>query len=181
MSIDLDYYWQCAEVLQPMMKIKKLEGGVDYIHREEAIKRLKKAGIKLKVDEETECLTDEYYWPLEDYLTLSYNKDNYKQGLKKSLLLCWPASEFFRAARNEDGERDWESRWNAAGESVAWEGACISPMVALKTSPIWQALGNGVGGYEHDAFGYPFPPFAPHSWMSVRDITFTDCVKLGLC
>jgi hypothetical protein len=43
-------------------------------------------------------------------------------------------------------------------------------MCALKTSPIWQALADGAGGFE-DTLGSPYPPFAFGSgmaWVNVR-------------
>lgn len=69
---------------------------------------------------------------------------------------------------------DWESRWQAAG------GELINGrMVALKNDPIWQALGDGVGGYT-DTLGNPFPPFAFNSGYDVNNIGRVECVELGL-
>ncbi len=73
----------------------------------------------------------------------------------------------------------WEKRWFDAGESVGWEGALKSPMIALKDSPIWQALGNGAGGYE-DTLSNPFPPFAWRSGKAWREVNRNDCIRLGL-
>ena len=83
-----------------------------------------------------------------------------------------------------DGQRvsrDWPARWNAAGESVGWVGASrdYGRMVALKDSPIWQALGNGAGGYD-DALGNPYPPFAIGSGMNWLGVDRRDCIKMGL-
>lgn len=69
---------------------------------------------------------------------------------------------------------DWESRWQAAG-GVLMEGR----MVALKADPIWQRLGDGVGGYT-DTLGNPFPPFAFNSGFDVNNLSHTECVGLGL-
>jgi len=73
----------------------------------------------------------------------------------------------------------WELRWHDAGEAVAWEGAVESPMIALKDSPIWQALGDGSGGYT-DTLNNPFPPFAFNSGLGWTAVSRADCVMLGL-
>ena len=77
--------------------------------------------------------------------------------------------------------RDWQQRWKAAGDSVGWEGASqdFGNMVALKASPIWQALGDGAGGYR-DTLGNPYPPFAFSSGMAWRRVRRDRCIALGL-
>ena len=77
--------------------------------------------------------------------------------------------------------RDWAARWKAAGESVGWDGASpdFGNMVALKASPIWQALGDGAGGYR-DTLGNPYPPFAFSSGMAWRRVRRDRCIALGL-
>jgi len=77
--------------------------------------------------------------------------------------------------------RDWAARWKAAGDSVGWEGASpdFGNMVALKASPIWQALGDGAGGYR-DTLGNPYPPFAFSSGMGWRRVRRDRCIELGL-
>ena len=52
-------------------------------------------------------------------------------------------------------------------------------MVALKSSGVWLALGDGAGGYS-DTLGNPFPPFAYNSGYDVDEITREDAVALGL-
>ena len=52
-------------------------------------------------------------------------------------------------------------------------------MVALKTSPIWAALGNGAGGYR-DTLGNPFPPFAYGSGLAWADVSRDEAIELGL-
>ena len=44
-------------------------------------------------------------------------------------------------------------------------------MIALKDDPVWFALSD---------FGFPFPPFASGSGMSVRDIDRALAMELGL-
>ena len=77
--------------------------------------------------------------------------------------------------------RDWQQRWKAAGDATGWVGAIRDSdvMVALKNSPIWQALGDGVGGY-NDTLGNPYPPFAFDSGMAWVGVDRSECIKLGL-
>ena len=77
--------------------------------------------------------------------------------------------------------RDWKARWKAAGDATGWVGAIRDSdvMVALKNSPIWQALGDGVGGY-NDTLGNPYPPFAFSSGMDWSGVRRDECIKLGL-
>jgi hypothetical protein len=53
-------------------------------------------------------------------------------------------------------------------------------MVARKDSGVWQALGDGAGGYDSDALHNPYPPFAFNSGMDVQDVDRQDAVELGL-
>lgn len=77
--------------------------------------------------------------------------------------------------------RDWPARWAAAGDSVNWEGVAQNGpgFVALKDSPIWQALGDGAGGYE-DTLGNPYPPFAFTSGLGWRPVSKADAEAMGL-
>ncbi len=52
-------------------------------------------------------------------------------------------------------------------------------MIALKSSGVWQALGDGAGGYT-DTLGNPFAPFAFNSGYGTDGIPYNECVKLGL-
>lgn len=69
---------------------------------------------------------------------------------------------------------DWPSRWEAAGGKLI-EGR----MCALKGSPVWQALGDGAGGYT-DTLGNPFPPFAFNSGYMTEELSRDECEELGL-
>lgn len=95
----------------------------------------------------------------------------------------WPAWELTRLEDRRAPRPDWAARWNLAGISVGWTGAIETHvggrMVALKSSPIWQALGEGVGGFR-DTLGNPFPPFAYSSGMGWVDVTREECETLGL-
>lgn len=80
---------------------------------------------------------------------------------------------------------DWELRWTAAGKSVGWSKAWPYgsrkdyKMVAEEDSPIWEALGEGVGGFR-DATGSDTPPFAFSSgmgWVQVGETTVYNSKK----
>ena len=75
--------------------------------------------------------------------------------------------------------RDWTRRWREAGNAVGWEGACRADFVALKGSPIWEALGQGAGGFT-DTLGNPYPPFAFSSGMGWTPVRRGDCARYGL-
>ena len=100
----------------------------------------------------------------------------------------FPAWELTRADAPAKPREDWPARWNAAGNSVGWEGARKGiyygsgvgiGFVALKSSPIWAALGSGVGGFR-DAIGNPYPPFAFGSYMDWVDVDRETAEQLGL-
>ena len=100
----------------------------------------------------------------------------------------YPAWELTRADAPAMPRKDWPQRWNAAGESVGWEGARKGiyygsgvgiGFVALKSSPIWAALGQGVGGFR-DTLGNPYPPFAFGSYMDWVDVDRETAERLGL-
>lgn len=85
-----------------------------------------------------------------------------------------------------DPDDDWPHRWASAGEAcgdddwLPWEGDDQGGRgVALKSSGIWQALGDGEGGYT-DTLGNPFPPFAFNSGFMTFDLSRKEAVKLGL-
>ena len=100
----------------------------------------------------------------------------------------YPAWELKRFDKPAAPREDWPERWNAAGEAVGWEGAkrgvwygsgSTISFVALKSSPIWEALGEGAGGFE-DALGNPYPPFAYGSYMDWEDVDRETCERIGL-
>jgi hypothetical protein len=98
----------------------------------------------------------------------------------ESSVYAVPAWELLRFGQRRI-PRDWAARWKAAGDAVGWAGASrdYGAMVALKSSPIWQALGDGAGGYK-DTLGNPYPPFAFSSGMAWAGVERRECVKLGL-
>ena len=91
----------------------------------------------------------------------------------------FPAWELLSTGYRKQHRTDWPQRWKAAGERVAWRGAHRTKMVALKNSPIWQALGDGAGGFR-DTLGNPYPPFAfgsSYAWVHVDRL---EARELGL-
>lgn len=98
----------------------------------------------------------------------------------------FPAWKLTRFVDSSNPRKDWPARWRAAGDFVGWKGAVKPPgeypewsMIALKSSPIWDALGNGVGGFG-DTFGLPYPPFAVDSGLAWDDVEDYECKELGL-
>lgn len=78
---------------------------------------------------------------------------------------------------------DWPSRWAEAGENcddedwLPWEGdAQTGRGIALKSSGIWQALGD----LRDDSLGNPYPPFAFNSGFKVGPVSRGECIELGL-
>lgn len=98
----------------------------------------------------------------------------------------YPGWELRRFSGRRAPREDWHRRWQAAGDSVGWEGAARHTgnfpewsFVALKSSPIWQALGDGAGGFR-DTLGNPYPPFAYASGLAWDDVERERCEALGL-
>ena len=93
----------------------------------------------------------------------------------------FPAWELASGGYRKQHRTDWPQRWKAAGERVAWRGAHRTKMVALKNSPIWQALGDGAGGFR-DTLGNPYPPFAfgsSYEWVPVDRLEAKELGLLG--
>ena len=96
-----------------------------------------------------------------------------------AVLERWPAWELARLVGKAVPRGDWPARWRNAGNAVRWEGALQTAFMALKTSPIWQALGDGAGGFR-DTLGNPYPPFAYSSGMAWVAVDRETCDRLGL-
>lgn len=91
----------------------------------------------------------------------------------------FPAWRLERYSSRRIPRQDWAARWKAAGDACGWEGASRTDMVALKSSPIWKALGNGAGGFR-DTLGNPYPPFAIGSGLDWSPISREEAAALGL-
>lgn len=94
-------------------------------------------------------------------------------------LELYPAWRLTRVAWREHPRTDWPRRWAAAGASCGFAGALQDRFIALKSSPIWAALGRGEGGFK-DVLGDPFPPFAFGSGLGWRRVSREECKELGL-
>ena len=91
----------------------------------------------------------------------------------------YPAWRLVRGGTRMVPRKDWLRRWVAAGSATLWQEACRDDFVALKSSPIWQALGEGAGGFR-DTLGNPFPPFAFGSGMTWARVSRDEAEALGL-
>jgi len=105
------------------------------------------------------------------------------QGQDQAALDAYPCQELVRIEMRKK-ERNWPVRFLAAARDVGDEDAMrvygeTGRMIARKDSPLWQALGDGAGGFESDALGNPFEPFAFNSGEGLRDIGYTQSVALG--
>jgi hypothetical protein len=103
-----------------------------------------------------------------------------RQANDPDVIVAFPAWEFYRA-EDRDQQRDWENRWNFAARASGDVQALgtldrTGRMVALKSSPIWAALGSSWD----DSLGNPYPPFAFRSGMDVTDVDYADAAALGL-
>lgn len=96
------------------------------------------------------------------------------------LAKAFPAWELVCGGFRRVHRSDWPRRWQAAGDAVGWQGALKGRrMAALKTSPIWQALGDGAGGFR-DTLGNPYPPFAFGSSYEWSELSRLEAQDLGL-
>lgn len=95
-----------------------------------------------------------------------------QQNSDPEVVDAYPGLSFERTAipkGGEDAERDWAERWLAAADEADDDDARrvfeeTGEMIALKSSDIWQALGDGAGGYE-DTLGNRFDPIAFNTYM----------------
>lgn len=109
-----------------------------------------------------------------------------KAGSTPSALSMFPAWKLVRIYGRRV-PRDWGLRWMAAGDSVGWEGAAKGypgptgepRMIALKSSPIWEAIGAGAGGYS-DTLGNAYPPFAFGSGLGWLEGSAEESKAVGL-
>jgi hypothetical protein len=115
---------------------------------------------------------------------LAQGAGKFVQGnLNEDVIDLYPAWELVRYEDKKE-PRDWKQRWRIAAATAGDARAAGAlgnggRMVALKSSGIWQALGDGAGGYL-DTLGNPYPPFAFNSGMWTDDVSRDDAVELGL-
>lgn len=95
----------------------------------------------------------------------------------------WPAWELVRVAKfTSEHQREWLKRWKIAADNVDWEGVSRQAfeqgrMIALKSSPIWQALSSSA--LFPDGLNDDHPPFAFNSGMGWREVPLEECRGLG--
>lgn len=99
-----------------------------------------------------------------------------KTGMDPDLLDAFPGYHFTRLMpkRNPRPGGYWDAQWSQAVAAARGVGCILSPKMGLKTSPVWQALGN-LG-----PFGNPFAPFAYGSGMGLEDADRYTCESVGL-
>jgi hypothetical protein len=106
------------------------------------------------------------------------------QANEPEVIEAWPAWEFMRVEdRNEP--RNWPVRWRNAAETAGDERSLgvlgkTGRMVALKASKLWDALGDGAGGYEDTLGDGRLDPVAFRTGMGREDVSRDEAVELGL-
>lgn len=100
----------------------------------------------------------------------AYGYAEWSYGNSADSLDSHPAYELIRV-RNSIKKRDWNTRWQEAGQAVGWSGAIEQPHIALKTSPIWRKLSR---------FDRAFPPFDFNSGMWIEPVRREDAIRFGL-
>ena len=121
---------------------------------------------------------------LETNTRMAANYGRMVAGNDKYARYAFPAWELVRfyermvpRGSEESRSEGWLRRWSDAGDSVQWVGAAHEKMIALKDSPIWQALADGAGGYQ-DTLGHPYPPYAFYSGMGWRAVPREEALAL---
>lgn len=109
-------------------------------------------------------------------------KGQQQRGLQPAALDLFPAYEFVRV-RPVRVSREWLKRWKTAADEIEWEGVSREAltklrMVALKTSPIWAAIGSSA--LFDDALDVAHPPFCFNSGMGWREVERDEAEALGL-
>jgi hypothetical protein len=104
-----------------------------------------------------------------------------QSGMEPDNLYNWPAWELVRIyprqhPRGSTGKEDdlgWPRRWNDAGMSFVG-----GRMIALKTNPGWERLGDS--GIFEDGTDSSVPPFWFNSGGGLEEVGRKECVSLGL-
>lgn len=99
----------------------------------------------------------------------------FKGDQLEGALLLYPAQELTPSLARVP-RTDWPDRFQAAASDAGDDAAgaafqSTGRMVALKTSPLWEAL---------SIFGNPWPPFDWGSTRMLRDVDRADAIGLGL-
>lgn len=102
--------------------------------------------------------------------------------MSAAALDLFPAYELIRL-ESRNAPREWLDDWETAAESVQWEGVSrdafdVGRMLALKSSPIWPAIGSTA--LFDDALDVDHPPFRFSSGMGWRDVERAESIEAGL-
>ncbi len=101
------------------------------------------------------------------------------QGQDPDSLWQYPAYELIREEVREvprgemPGTAGWDERFVRAGGTLV-DGR----MIALKSDPIWENLGNSE--LFSDGIDASYPPYAFNSGMGWREVPRAECIELGL-
>lgn len=119
---------------------------------------------------------------LHTQLQLMAGKGQEQQGLSAAALDLFPAYELVRL-ESRRVPREWLKDWETAAGNVEWEGVSKTAysqarMVALKTSPIWAAIGSSA--LFDDALDVSHPPFRFNSGMGWQVKDRETATKWGL-
>jgi hypothetical protein len=119
---------------------------------------------------------------LKTNLELSQGAGHLIQQNNPKVIGAFPALELVRFEARKV-PRDWHQRWLTAARSCGDFKAYAAladhgRMVALKDSPIWDALGSSE--LFPDGLDNPYPPFAFNSGMWTQDVSFDEAKSLGL-
>lgn len=103
---------------------------------------------------------------------MAYNYGSFMQGMAEGAVDAFPGQELVRWEERQQ-HRDWADRWRGAGGTV-YAGSGLDGrgrLIARKDDPIWTAI---------SAFGLPYPPFDFNSGVGVRDVSYEECIRLGV-
>ena len=96
----------------------------------------------------------------------------------------WPSWELVRVAKfSSEYQREWPKRFEIAADNVDWWGVSREAfaqgrMIALKSSPVWRALGSSA--LFPDALNTDHSPFAFSSGMGWREVPLEQTEEFGL-
>ncbi len=119
---------------------------------------------------------------LETQIKLLGGRAQEQQGMSAEALDLFPAYELVRI-ESRRVPREWLRDWETAADNVSWDGASRAAleagrMIALKTSPIWAAIGSS--HLFTDALDVSHPPFRFGSGMGWSVIERDEAEGFGL-
>lgn len=149
-------------------------------------------GIKLLTDDEGNLVDDiNYTWSkshlemvVNNRISLAAGRQEYESATEFSVMMR-PAFEVLLQGDDLKAKTEkFNERWEAAASSLNCEFNGVltgaNRFVALRSSPIWELLGSGEGGWHEDSLCVPYPPFYLNSGAIWKTITRKECIELGL-